>query len=220
MDKSKQTQIATDFDRLIVDIAACDDLDTIQYYIQMLRFLNGLADMREVMLESVGFGAFMADRLMKRFDTKDQAHDYIVAKIVAIHECDEGEIFWEDYNEVGYCRSYRMGDRFSYLNKELATIHNVDDDDQKLHHLRIRETPPETPEWLDYLTHDEAMKNLSHLVKENVQLKAAQGNTLWKRKFAWEAVSKAKLSLEKGSEGYKELGKWLQENKALLQDEP
>lgn len=217
MDKSNQTQIATDFDRLIVDVAACDDLDVIKYYGKMFDFLKGLADMRAVSLKSAGYGVFLGDRFMKRFDTKDQAHEYITAKIVAIHECDEGEIFWTDYHGEGYCRSYRIGEGFPYYSKDLAAIWSVDEDDKQLHFLRIQETPPKTPAWLDYQTQDEAVKNLAHLVKENASLKEAQHDFLRKCKGAWEAVNMAKAFSLPGSDAYKKIVEWLKENKNLLQ---
>lgn len=220
MNKTNRSQVATDFDRLIVDIAACDDLEVIEYYARMARYLTGLAEYRKITIESAGFGVFFGDRFMKRFVTKDQAHEYIIAKIIAIHECDEGEIVWQDYDDIGYCRSYWIGEKgFMHSSRDsLALIWSVDEDDERLHTIRVYDAPPQTPDGLNYQSSDEATQKLSSLIKENNSLKSELKSSRQKNAEAWDEVNTVKL-LAKGKDARKRLDEWLKENKDLLQHE-
>lgn len=216
--KTNQAQIATDFDRLIVDIAACDDWDMIDYYCDMLQYIAGLANYRKATIETAGFGAFLSDNFKRRFDTKDEAHKYIVTKIVAIHDCDEEEIKWEDYDDVGYCRAYWVGEKSYFsIRDKIATIQSVDDDDAMIHIFRIHDTPPDYGNDLDYQSPDETTRKLSPLVKENLLLKSRLHSLFQKCHSAWDEVHIAK-SYAKG-DAHKRLEEWLKANTDLLQNE-
>ncbi len=217
VNKTTQSPIATDFDRLIVDIAACDDWDMIDYYHDMLRYLEGLAQHRKATIEAAGFGAFLSDNFKKRFDTKDQAHEYLIKKIAAIHDCDEDEINWEDHDYVGYCRYYWVGEKSYFpIREKVATIQSVDDDNKALYVFRSSQPPPVAPDGANYQSIDEATQKLSSLVQENQSLKSER----WKRAFAWDEINRAKILTGDNEDLRKMLDEWLRKNKDLLRHEP
>jgi hypothetical protein len=212
MQRKRSKPDTFNLDKLLVDIAACDDLEIAKYYKNMLTYLAELAKLRIANLEFSGFGIELAGVFIKQFPTMDEAHNHVLIKIMAIHDCAEDDIRWQDYNalgEFGISRAYWVGERpFFGIGDSVASIKTVDAKGETIWVFAHNKLVTIPNQLTAYETENEKESQLSHLIQENIQHK----NTI----HSWRYQLREIYDGLRWIETIQELTKWIEDNTYYL----
>lgn len=213
--QSQQSQVSLDLDRLIVEVAACDDIEALDYYNKAFRYISSLAESRAKVMSSTGFGVFLADRFMGRFDTVEQANECCISKIVSIYDCDVDDIIRDDYGDFAPDIRYWVGEKPFMARNAIASVRPVDEEDTPIFILHFPTAMPDEPFPLNYQSNDTAIRELSGLVSENAALRDEVYRMRLLVKNAWDSVNNVRAII-KDNELVGYLDDWLRRNKDFL----